>query len=438
MKTDPSRRSFAFISSNTVQWGGSEELWAATAAELAADGHRVAVFKGRIDETQPRIRRLRDLSVSMTDLTRLPFLPAKVSSLIAIVAYPLITFHKAARLAFGLWRARPDLAIISQGGNWDGLFLARVCRRMKVPFVLIAQKAAEMYWPHDTRIARLRKVYAAARACFFVSERNRRLTEEQIGMRLPHASVVRNPFLVSWDERHDWPDESGGFRLACVGRLYPAEKGQDILLRVLARERWRNRPLSVTFFGSGAHRAALEQMAGLHELTSVRFAGFVDDVASVWDTHHALVVPSRCEGLPLVLVEAMLSGRVAIATDVAGHAEVIEDGESGFLAGAASEDALDEALERAWQRRSEWRAIGSAAASRIRTLVPSDPAAVMAATILGVVRRAEAATEVETVTAPVRERRPGWQRAVRARRIRRLKTAVRSRIGAVISSTFSR
>ena len=202
---------------------------------------------------------------------------------------------------------------------------------------------------------------------------------------VPHASVVRNPFLVPWQRRDDWPDERNGLRLACIGRLYPMEKGQDLLLRVLARDKWRNRAISVTFFGTGQQRDGLEGMARHAGLTSVTFAGFVSDVAAIWNEHHGLILPSRCEGLPLVLVEAMLSGRVPIVTSLAGS-EVIDDGTTGFLAAAPTEDALDEAMERAWNRRDEWRSIGAAAATKIRTLVPPDPAAVMATALLEIAR----------------------------------------------------
>jgi glycosyltransferase involved in cell wall biosynthesis len=255
---------------------------------------------------------------------------------------------------------------------------------MKKPYVLIVQKAGDLYWPTDVSLDVIRAGYTAALSCYFVSEHNRRLTEEQLGIELAHASVVRNPFLVPWERRDDWPADRDRLRLACVGRLYPLEKGQDVLIRVLVREKWRNRPLSVTFFGSGPHRAGLQRMATYYQLKNVSFAGFVDDVASIWNDHHALVLPSRCEGLPLVLVEAMLSGRVPIVTDVAGHREVVDDGTTGFLAAAPTEDALDEALERAWQRRTEWRAIGAAAATRIRTLVPPDPAQALATILLRV------------------------------------------------------
>jgi len=77
--------------------------------------------------------------------------------------------------------------------------------------------------------------------------------------------------------------------------------------------------------------------------------------------------------MPLVLVEAMLSGRVAIATNVGGNAEIVDDGATGYLAAAATEDALDDAMERAWNERHRWREIGAAASARIRTLVPREP-----------------------------------------------------------------
>ena len=108
-------------------------------------------------------------------------------------------------------------------------------------------------------------------------------------------------------------------------------------------------------------------------LTNVTFAGFVRDVPAIWSAHHGLILPSRCEGLPIALVEAMLSGRVPVVTDVGGNAEVVEDGATGYLAAAPTEDALDDAMERAWNERHRWREIGAAAAARIRTLIPREP-----------------------------------------------------------------
>jgi glycosyltransferase involved in cell wall biosynthesis len=281
---------------------------------------------------------------------------------------------------------RPDLVVISQGDNFSAHRLANVCARAGLPYALIAQKAQEALWVPDSMLGSIRRAYDCAVWSYFVSRHNLRLTEEQLGQPLrPRASVVRNPFRAVWDAPLTWPEDDGVCRLACIGRLYPFDKGQDLLLRVLAAPKWKARRLSVTFYGEGAYRQGLEDMARHLGLTNVRFAGFASDIDAVWDTHHSLVLPSRGEGLPLVLVEAMLRGRVPIVTDVAGNAEVVSDDLTGFVAAAPTETALDEALERAWIRRREWRTMGEAAVASIRTLVPKNPEAVFADELLRVV-----------------------------------------------------
>jgi glycosyltransferase involved in cell wall biosynthesis len=237
----------------------------------------------------------------------------------------------------------------------------------------------------------MRRGFEAARACFFVSEHNLRLTEQQIGARIPEAELVRNPFNVPWGEPQPWPAGEEGFRLGCVGRINILEKGQDLLLRVLASEKWRSRPVSLTVLGDGEQRRGLEAMAAGLALANVRFAGQTDDIPGFWRAHHALVLPSRAEGLPLVLVEAMLSARPAIVTDVGGNAELLDDGLTGFIADGATEKSLDAALERAWARRHDWPAIGAAAAAYARTVIPSDPAAVFAGRLLALAGAARAA-----------------------------------------------
>lgn len=383
-------RRIAFISSNSHGWGGSEELWSAAAAELAGDGHEITAMKPGIGKAEPRVARLRRLGVRVTDLRRLPLVPDRIVALLAQFSWLMEIVIRSLRLAAALRAARPDLVVLSQGGNIEGLFYAKKIQRLGTPYILIVQKVAEMYWPTDEQLAELRAVYAGARRCLFVSEHNLRLHEEQLGMKLANAEVVRNPFLVPWDKRAPWPDEEGGLRLACVGRLYPREKGQDIILRVLARQHWRDRPISLSFFGAGPHLEGLKATAAFLGLANVRFAGFAADVEAIWSDHHALLLPSHCEGLPLALVEAMLSGRVAIVTDVAGHAEFVQDEITGFLAAAPTADHVDEALERAWQRRSQWQAIGEAAAARARELVPPRPQRLLADRIAAWADEAEA------------------------------------------------
>jgi glycosyltransferase involved in cell wall biosynthesis len=82
----------------------------------------------------------------------------------------------------------------------------------------------------------------------------------------------------------------------------------------------------------------------------------------------------------------MLCARPAVVTNVAGNPEVIEDGQTGFVAAAPTVGHLDEAMERAWRHRGNWRAMGVEAARQIRRLVPPDPAGEFVKELMTLVR----------------------------------------------------
>jgi len=382
------KKTVIFLSSCPEFWGGSEELWSGVALRFARSGHNISVVKTRVDGTNPNIRILKESCTQVEDYND----------------HRDVLQRLKARLLPGSWlrdapdsgywwlskflrHQRPDLVVISQGENFDGLKFAGPCLDNGLPYVIVSQKACDFRWPKDQVRNLMQRFYTGAQRAYFVSDHNRELTEYQLGTRLSNAEVVRNPFLTPVSEALPWPTSVAGlYRLACLARLNIKEKGQDVLLQVLSYDKWRARPIHVDFFGIGVDRDALVAMADLLALTNVSFEGFTSDITGVWQTHHALVLPSRCEGLPLSVIEAMLCGRPVIATDVGGTAEILTDNRTGFLAWAATPQLLDEALERAWQRRHDWQSIGRLAAKSIRTHVPADPIATFADKIMELLR----------------------------------------------------
>jgi glycosyltransferase involved in cell wall biosynthesis len=159
-----------------------------------------------------------------------------------------------------------------------------------------------------------------------------------------------------------------------VARLDARQKAQDLIIDVLGLPHWRNRNVHVVLAGSGPYEQSLRNMVATSKLSNVHFAGMVADIEGLWAQHHALLLSSRFEGLPLALVEAMLCGRPCIATDVGGNAELIRDGLNGFLAKAPTVELLDEAMNRAWENRGRLREMGERAASDVRQWVSPDPA----------------------------------------------------------------
>jgi glycosyltransferase involved in cell wall biosynthesis len=160
-----------------------------------------------------------------------------------------------------------------------------------------------------------------------------------------------------------------------VARIDPGAKGQDLLLRTLARPEWRDRPVELSFFGAGPDELALRRLCGMLQLNNVHFRGHVNDIRAIWEQNHLLVLPSRYEGLPLALVEAMWCGRPAVVTDVGGNAELCIDGETGFVAPASTLSSFTGTLQRAWERRKEWLHLGQAARTRVENQIPKDPVA---------------------------------------------------------------
>ena len=357
----------AFISTmDGAPWGGSEELWSRAAMRLLAAGHDVLAC----------VRHWHEMPLPIAQLVRLGAV---------VVGRPLIKSGTEGISA--AWRRilefRPDIVCISQGASMCGVDWMLCCLGAAIPYAVVSQANSEAWWPDDERAAKLRKAFGGCLHVGFMSHRNRHLFETQIGEPLPMGEVVRNPFLVPYDADIDWPEASEQVRLACVGRLEPKAKGQDLIIEVMAAEKWRSRGLHVNFFGSGPCAENLRRLVAQRRLeSSLTFAGHVGDVTEIWRTHHALLLPSRYEGLPLSLVEAMLCGRIGIVTDVAGNTEILEDDVTGFVAAAPTAGSLDAALERAWIRRNEWRDMGRVAGRAIREHVPADPAAVYARKLL--------------------------------------------------------
>ncbi|HEU0103774.1 MAG TPA: glycosyltransferase [Mycobacteriales bacterium] len=135
---------------------------------------------------------------------------------------------------------------------------------------------------------------------------------------------------------------SGPLRLVSVGRL-DRVKGHDVLLRALADVPHAE----LVLLGEGGTRVALEkQVAELGLADRVRMPGWQEDVPRLLPRYDALVLPSRTEGWPLTVVEAMLAGLPVVATPVGSVAEAVADGDSGLLVPSDDPAALAAALRR--------------------------------------------------------------------------------------------
>ena len=135
--------------------------------------------------------------------------------------------------------------------------------------------------------------------------------------------------------------------ILCVGRLSP-EKGHDLLLQSWATLADNYPGWTLRMIGDGVLRDNLHQTSerlGIQK--RVEWAGTVKNVWSEYQNSQIFVLPSRYEGFPNALLEAMALGCACISANCdSGPAEMIHDGVSGLLCATEDVNAMSLALSK--------------------------------------------------------------------------------------------
>ena len=168
------------------------------------------------------------------------------------------------------------------------------------------------------------------------------------------VKVIYNPILddrlfEKMNERvnHKW-FRGGNYKIILgVGRLMK-EKDFPSLIKAykIVRER---RPAKLVLLGEGVERNYLQKIIVENDLEAdVDLPGFVDNPYSYMKKADLLVLSSKYEGLPTVLVESMAVGTPVVSTDCpSGPSEILENGKYGILVPVGNVALMAEAIENA-------------------------------------------------------------------------------------------
>ena len=153
--------------------------------------------------------------------------------------------------------------------------------------------------------------------------------------------------------------------VAFVGRL-DRQKNPLLLLRAAARV-VREVPETVfAFAGTGRLETRCRAEADRLGLSdSIRWLGWLSDTRPLLARMELVALPSSWEGMPNVILEAMACGKPAVAANVGGCAELIVEGETGFLVPPGDEAALAERILRLLRDAALRRRLGAAARQRV-------------------------------------------------------------------------
>lgn len=216
----------------------------------------------------------------------------------------------------------------------------------------------------------LRWAFASSRAAVAVSEATRTDLETSLrvtpgGLRVVHNGVPDQPGDRERG-RLEARARAEELLVVAVGSLL-ALKNHELLIRSLAELNRQDAaaPWRLAIAGTGPERARLEQAArefGVED--RVALLGARDDVPDLLAGADIFAMPSRWEGLPLALLEAMFSGTAIVATAVGGVPEAIEDGTQGLLISPNDSHQLTNALRRLGRDPALRASLGQAARQR--------------------------------------------------------------------------
>lgn len=292
--------------------GGTERIAVRLASAWAKEGARVTIFCG---SDAGEMRALLDPRVAV------------------VAAAPPIARRTGSRRVLAQAAARHfarnavDICFVPGNFHWPVVpALARIAPRPAI----VAQISATLSKPQ--RQARRQQLFEARMrwllrgADAIVALSGATAMQARNILARPNVNVIPLPALPD-DPPPLVAIDAGNRAILAAGRLVP-EKGFDLLIAAFAR--LTDRSALLTIVGEGPDCARLEGLIAAHELGGrVHLPGYVADTRPWLDAARLLALPSRFEGYPAVLIEALAAGRAVVATACTPAAGELIDAGSG-------------------------------------------------------------------------------------------------------------
>lgn len=183
--------------------------------------------------------------------------------------------------------------------------------------------------------------------------------------------ILPNPVNPAFINRMQISDRKK--EIVTVGRI-DQNKNQRMLVEAFLKIAEKYPEWSLHIYGKGEkEETALKKMVGDSHLDKqIVFEGQVSDVASGIKDASIYVLPSKCEGMPNALMEAMVLGIAPIATDCpcGGPADLIINGENGILIPVDDGEELRKALIKLMDDEEYCKKIGKAASNIVKKIHP--------------------------------------------------------------------
>lgn len=228
----------------------------------------------------------------------------------------------------------PDLVIVSQGAialSSSGLGAAKMLQITTLSFLPMAHKVAFVRNSNSLAVYLQEFLYRQLYKIpdFFLTICQTTVDQLTHDYAINHERIFLNYYgldIKKLSESTFFDRESAHTdkHIGIIGRVEFDQKQHDFFVKELKKYHDRIAPIIVHVIGDGPDFESLKQLVEELDLTSiVRFEGWVDDLTKWYQQLDLIVLPSRFEGVPIVMLEAMYWGVPVVASNTDGMKEML-------------------------------------------------------------------------------------------------------------------
>jgi len=334
---------------NGDPWGGSEEQWFQLALWMAKKNYRVGVAVFEWDEKKEKLDELKKNGCTIY------LIPNKGKGIFKTVRQQ----HALSKIPYRDY----DMTYVNQGGWKDiahGPF--KSLYKKLPPYALSFHNYQLNAGLSGGKVNILNNWVQHSAVCIAATGVVFKMLEEEYKISVNHKEVSYSPpTFITPLQSTPYPvvDDAKPIIFLILSALDVTRKAQDVIIRALGNEKWKDRNWQLHIYGEGKDRQMLEQLISDHKLKDkVLLKGFTKNVKACLENCHLLVQATHFDAMPISVIEAMAMSRPCMVSSVGDMPEWVTQNYNGFLVEKVNEVSLNEALENAWNCRTNWHQMG--------------------------------------------------------------------------------
>ncbi len=362
-------KSILFLSvMNGSAWGGSEELWYQAALTTARKGYTTAVCCFDWKKKSGRIKELEKAGC------RLFLLPGKKKIKPQSILGKTRLRKALAKVPFEEY----DKVIVSQGG-WKDVAHApfsKLYLRLK-DYTLIYHNYNVDAKFHSRRSKLMKEWVERASKNLGDTLKIFQVLEQAYSLCIPNQEKLFNPLTFDPPATATaYPPTEAKYIFSVFAALDTERKAQDILLRALVLDDWRNRNIELHLYGEGKDKELLQEMITelqLHPIATLK--GNATDYREAIKQTHLVLQITHIDAMPITVMDSLAMARPLVVSNVGDMPSWINENENGWITDAVTVESIGETLAKAWASRDNWPAMGERSFTIFQKNFPADPIA---------------------------------------------------------------